>query len=299
MSSIAKLKEASPDWLREGARQSTRAYGMVTASRRGAPDYLIIGTKRGGTTSLYKYLRMHPGVLGMFPQSRGTKSSDYFFGGGARGARWYASHFHTRRYLRRVTDKLGYSPVTGEASPYYVWDPRIAPLAREVNPGLRAIMLVRNPVERAFSHWQERVQNGVEPLSFPDALAAEPARTRGEVDRMLADPKFHSNAHDWYTYRARGVYLPQIKNWLRHFPEEQLMVVRSEDMYTDVQGTVDSVFEFLGLPAHPLPTTRTFNASRRPEFPDSAAKELSEFYAPCNEDLEEFLGRDFGWTTEQ
>lgn len=214
MPSVSALKERSPDWVRELARQSTRAYGMATARWRGKPDYLIIGAKRGGTTSMYNYLRMHPGVLGMFPQPRASKSSDYFFGGAVKGSRWYTSHFHTTRFLARTADKLGYAPVTGEASPYYIWDPRIAALAYQANPDVRAIMLIRDPVERAFSHWQERVQNGVEPLDFAAALAAEPARTSGELERMLREPGYHSTAHDWYTYRARGIYQPQLENWL-------------------------------------------------------------------------------------
>ncbi|QLQ09794.1 MAG: sulfotransferase [Nocardioidaceae bacterium] len=296
MPSVSALKERSPDWVRELARQSTRAYGMATARWRGKPDYLIIGAKRGGTTSMYNYLRMHPGVLGMFPQPRASKSSDYFFGGAVKGSRWYTSHFHTTRFLARTADKLGYAPVTGEASPYYIWDPRIAALAYQANPDVRAIMLIRDPVERAFSHWQERVQNGVEPLDFAAALAAEPARTSGELERMLREPGYHSTAHDWYTYRARGIYQPQLENWLSGFPAEQLLVLRSEDMYADVQGTVDRAVKFLGLPEFELPTTKTFNASRRPEMPGEPTQELASFYASHNAELERFLGTALDWT---
>ncbi|HET7735754.1 MAG TPA: sulfotransferase domain-containing protein [Nocardioidaceae bacterium] len=296
MATIDDMKNRSPEWARELARKSTRGYGMATARMRAKPDYLIIGAKRGGTTSLFKYLRMHPGVLGMFPQPRASKSTDYFFGGAPRGSRWYTSHFHTHRFLDKVAGELGYRPITGEASPYYIWDERIAQLAKNHNPNVKAIMLVRDPVERAFSHWQERVQNGVEPLSFEDALAAEESRTAGELEKMTADPTYHSTAHDWYTYRARGLYLPQIQNWLSVFPQEQLLILRSEDMYGDVQTMADVAFEFLGLPKFELPTTKTFNASRRPDMPVGPAQELAEFYAPHNAELEAFLGRDLGWT---
>lgn len=296
MPSINDLKQRSPEWVRESARVATRGYGMATARWRGKPDYLIIGAKRGGTTSLFNYLRMHPGVLGIFPQPRATKSTDYFFGGGPKGDRWYSSHFHTKHFLDRTEADLGFRPVTGEASPYYVWDPRIAGLAKRFNPDVKAIMLVRDPVERAFSHWQERRQNGVEPLEYAAALAAEEQRTAGELEKMLADPTYHSDAHDWYTYRARGVYLPQLENWLSVFPKEQLLVLRSEDMYTDVQGVFDRACDFLGLPQFALPTTKTFNASRRPDMPDEPAQELAEFYAPHNKELEAFLGRDLQWT---
>ncbi|QCW51435.1 sulfotransferase [Nocardioides dongxiaopingii] len=295
MVSSRSLKDRSPHWVRQAARGLTRGAGMATASRRGVPDYFVIGAKRGGTTSLFRYLRMHPGVLGLFPRSRETKSTDYFFGGAPKGETWYRSHFYPETVMARHTRRLGYRPVVGEASPYYVWDPRIAPLARAVNPEARAIMLVRDPVERAFSHWQERVQNGVEPLSFPDALDAEASRTAGELERMGADPSYHGEAHDWYSYRARGIYRPQLENWCTAFPREQLLVVRSEDMYADVQGTFDTVCDFLGIARHALPTTERFNASRRPDLPAATGAELYDYYAPFNADLAQWLGRPLGW----
>lgn len=292
----AALKDRSPRAARDAANALTRGYAVATAWARPAPDFLIIGSKRAGTTSLFNYLLMHPAVLGLFPQIRGKKSTDYFFAGQGQGERWYRSHFHTAWYRRLHGSRLGCAPRGGEASPYYVWDPRIAPRIRAVAPGVRAILLLRDPVERAWSHYQERRENGVEPLSFADALAAEPARTDGELDRMLADEGYHSQPHDWYSYRARGIYLPQLRNWLSVFPAEQLLVLRSEDMYDDVQGVFDQVCDFLVVPRFELATTRAFNASKaRSSVPPQQREELAGFYAPHNRELYGFLGRDLGW----
>lgn len=297
MSRIGSLKDSSPRWVKDVANGVTRTYARATASRRPQPDFLIIGTKRGGTTSLHNYLLMHPGVLGLFPQSRGKKSTDYFFKEMHRGERWYRSHFHTSVHRALMARRLGYAPVGGEASPYYVWDPRIAGRVREVAPQVRSIVLLRNPVERAWSHYLERRENGVEPLSFEEALRAEEDRTDGELARMLKDPAYYSEPHDWYTYRSRGVYLPQLENWLSVFPADQLLVLRSEDLYADVQGVFDQVCTFLDLPPAPLPTTRSFNASRqRSTVPGAVREELVDYYAPHNEKLEAFLGRDLGWS---
>jgi hypothetical protein len=295
VTSVISIKERSPRWVRHAAIVATRGFGRATARGRSVPDFLVIGTKRGGTTSMFNYLMMHPGVLGLFPRPRLQKSTDYFFKGFDRGEQWYRSNFHTQAFRDRMADQLGYEPTSGEASPYYCWDPRVAQRAYAVNPDLKAIMLVRNPVERAFSHWQERVHNGVEPLSFEQALAAEEARTEGELERMLADPGYYSQAHDWYSYRSRGVYLPQLMNWTTPFPAEQLLVVCSEDLYADVQGTFDRVCAFLGLPAETLPTTKTFNASRRLDMPPAAREELTAYYLPHTQELSEHLGRPLLW----
>lgn len=289
------IKNRSPRLLRDCAITLTEGVGHATRMFRSMPDFLIIGTKRGGTTSLHNYLCMHPGVLGPFPKLRGQKSSDYLFVEPRHGVNGYRSHFHTVAYKKWLQRRLGYGPISGESSPYYMWGPGIAARAYESNPRLKAIALIRDPVERAYSHWQERCQNGVEPLLFGDALDAEEARIEGELDRMMNDPAYHSTAWDWYTYRSRGVYLPQLKHWASVFPREQLMVIRSEDMYADVQAVFDDVCRFLGLPSHRLSTPRTFNASKRTLMPENARAELTEYYAPLNRELESYLNRSMCW----
>ncbi|HYO39135.1 MAG TPA: sulfotransferase [Nocardioidaceae bacterium] len=295
--SAQQLKDRAPRWVKDVANTSTRAYGLVSAPLRPGPDFLVVGVKRGGTTSMFNYLLQHPGVTGLFPQSRGKKSTDYFFKGTHLGESWYRSHFHSSLHRSRVARRLGYAPVGGEASPYYLWDPRIAARVRSLAPRVKAVALLRDPVERAWSHYQERTENGVEPLSFAEALAAEPERTAGELERMHADPGYYSEAHDWYAYRARGVYLPQLRNWLSVFPADQLLVLRSEDMYADVQGVFDRTCAFLDLPRFELPTRRSFNASQvRSSVPDSCRAELANWFAPHNRELEAFLGRSLNWT---
>jgi len=297
LSLFATRKEAAPRWAKDAANLATRAYALGTATTRSGPDFLVIGTKRGGTTSLFGYLLQHPSLLGLFPQPRGRKSTDYFFASDPHDERWYRSHFHTRAHRARVQQRTGDRPLGGEASPYYLWDPRIARRVHDVNPDVKAIALLRDPVERAWSHFQERRENGVEPLGFPDALAAEERRTAGELERMLAEPGYHSTAHDWYTYRARGIYLPQLQNWLSVFDREQLLILRSEEMYGDVQSVFDQICRFLDVAPFALPDRRARNASRaRSGVPDDGRRELAAFYAPHNEALESFLGRELHWT---
>ncbi|WP_228386275.1 sulfotransferase domain-containing protein [Ornithinicoccus halotolerans] len=299
MAQLASLKSRAPRWLLDTADVTSRGAALATAANRPVPDFLIIGTKRGGTTSLFKYLAQHPGVLALYPQPRDKKSTDYYFSHkfNTQSERWYRSHFHTEAYRRLLHSRLGYRPLSFEASPYYVWDPRIAARVRQVAPGTKAILLVRDPVKRAWSHYQERVQNGVEPLDFEDALAAEDDRLAGEPERMADDPSYHSTTWDWYSYRRRGVYLPQVQRWHACFPATQLLVLRSEDLYRHTQAVVDEICDFLGLPRRELSTTRGYNSTLRSgdEPPQRAVRALREYYRPHNAALEDYLRMSLGW----
>lgn len=296
MTTAATLKDASPRWVRDLANGATRTYATGTASMRPVPDFMVIGTKRGGTTSMFRYLLMHPGILGLYPQSRGKKGTEYFFRHTTEDDAWYRSHFHTHAYRRVLGRRLGYRPISGEASPYYLWDPRVAGRVHAVAPAIKAIVLLRDPVERAWSHYQERIANGVEPLPFDKALELEPTRLDGELDRMLADPDYYSAAHDFYSYRSRGEYLSQLRNWFCYFGRDQVLILRSEQMYADVQATLDQVSDFLGLPRHALPTTRTFNPGTRRAFDARIRAELTAYYAQPNRALEDYLGRRMQWS---
>lgn len=294
---LAQLKSRSPKWLKNSANVATRGLGYLTAGDRPLPDYLIIGCKRGGTTSLFNYLAGHPGILHMYPQIRGTKSTDYFFKGGDHSVRWYRSHFPSERVRTRLRRKLGYRALSGEASPYYVWDPRVAQRAEQVVPEVKSILLLRDPVKRAWSHYQERRQNNTEPLGFPQAIEAEEARLEGELERMLADPHYYSEAHDFYSYRSRGVYAPQIRNWLEHFPREQLLIIYAEDLYRNTLETVGQVCDFLDIPrAEKLPPT-TYNTmpGSRDTPPKDVIDELRAFYKPFQTEVEELVGRPAPW----
>jgi Sulfotransferase family len=289
------LKDLAPRWAKDVANVTTRQYAVSTARWRPWPDFLLIGTKRGGTTSLFNYLLRHPGILGMFPQARRLKSPAYFFEKFRLGEGWYRSHFHTSSYRSVVARRLGYRPLSGESSPYYLYDPRIAARVANAMPSVKVIVLLRHPVKRAFSQYQDNVKNGLDPLSFEDALEAEPTRVAGELERMEADPYYYGFAHDFFSYRDRGVYLPQLERWYSALPAEQLLVLPSESFYADEQAVFDQACAFLGLPAYQLPRKERRNHIPAPKMNDATWRSLSEFYAPHNAALAQRFGAEYSW----
>jgi hypothetical protein len=292
---ITAGKRLLPAPVKQGLRLVIRRYGLLTASSRPLPDFLILGTKRGGTTSLWNYLLDHPGVMPMFPPAQNFKSPHYFYWHYDLGPRWYRSHFATEAQRRRGAERTRHPVAAGEASPYYLYDPRVPGRVHELMPGVRLIVMLRDPVERAYSHYKERVRAGVEELTFEHALESEPERTAGEVNRMMAEPSYYSRPHDWYSYRDRGIYLPQLRRWRDAFPAEQMLVIRSEDFYRDPKTEYDRVLAFLGLAGHRLRTVDRWNYRPAEGMADRTRAELRQFYAPHNAELEEYLGRPLRW----
>ncbi|MFB9721279.1 sulfotransferase family protein [Planobispora longispora] len=290
------MKDRSPRWMKDAVNAATRAYAVSTADQRHLPDFLIVGSKRGGTTSLWNYLVQHPLVMPMFPESREIKSPWYFYVNYAKGDAWYRSHFATERRLDQMERKYGTRPLTGEACPYYMYYPPVAERVRERMPDAKIIISLRDPVRRAYSHYWERVDAGTEKLSFEEALAAEPERLRGEAERMAADPYYYSEAHDFHSYRDRGIYLPQVQRWLELFPRENILIIAAEDLYRNEKETFAEVIRFLGLPEWELPIARRHNYLPAPPMNPETAAELADFYRPHNEALFRFLDRKFPWT---
>jgi hypothetical protein len=288
------LKGVAPRQARDQIREMLVRYGERTSDRRPLPDFLIIGTKRGGTTSLWRYLVQHPLVPRLFP-AWNTKTSHYFEANFGRGESWYRSHFPTLRQRTALERRLGGPSRVGEAAPLYMFHPLAAGRVAALMPDVRIIVLLRDPVERAYSHWKERLGEGVEPLDFASALEAEPSRTAGERERLIADPTYVSDAYDWYSYRARGAYVDHLEPWLSRFDRSQLLFLASETFYRDPAGSYAQVLDFVGLPPHRLPAYDVFN-DRPSEGMDSVVRaELTAFYKPLNAALSGRLGMTFDW----
>lgn len=295
MDMIDRLRDAVPERATDFVKDQLVSYGVRTADKRPLPDFLIVGTKRGGTTSLWNYLIEHPLVPRLFP-AWNTKTSHYFEENWSHDEAWYRSHFPTKRFRSLLERRHGGPSRVGEAAPLYMYHPSAAERAHSTVPDVKLIVLLRDPVERAYSHWKERRTNQVEPLDFDEALEQEGERTKGERERLIADPSYVSTAHDWYSYRARGRYLEHLEPWLERFDRDQFMFIRSEDLYTEPARVYDDVVSFLGLPRHELLDFKVYNDRPSSPMDEDVRTELTEYYRPFNAALAERLGMTFDWS---
>jgi hypothetical protein len=289
------VKRHAPAVAKKAARPIIRAYGRATSRNRPLPDFLIIGTKRGGTTSLLKYLRLHPQVLPMWPRAENAKKTWFFDDRYHYGELWYRSHFPTQRERAKAERRHGAPVLSGEAAPYYMFNPCVAARVAATIPNVRLIVVLRNPIDRAWSHWKERRANGAEPLDFAEALAQEDTRIAGEESRLLAEPGYISTAYDQFSYRSRGRYLEQLERWWRVLPREQMFIMRSEDMYADPNSALAGLHEFLGLPFVPVAAPHRFNYLPGEPLSSAMRSELAAYYRPHVAALEARLDRCMCW----
>ncbi len=258
---------------------------ILSAPLRARPDFLIIGAQKGGTTSLYSILAQHPAV------DEAWKKEIHFFDlRYRRGLPWYLAHFPTRRSRRR-----GGRRFSGEATPYYLFHPHAPRRVRQTLPAVRLVALLRDPVARAYSHYNHLVRLGHEPLSFEEAVRSEAMRTAGAMDQLLRDEWHYSEALRNYSYLARGHYAEQLERWWAHFPREQLLVLKSEDFYRRPAEVFPRILEHLGLPPWMPERFREYNAGRYPEMSPALRGWLADYFAPHNARLYELLGCTWRW----
>jgi glycosyltransferase involved in cell wall biosynthesis len=237
----------------------------------------------------------HASVTPLFPGREHLKGVHYFDTEFERGPRWYRSHFPLTLAGRHIARPRATPPITGEASPYYLFHPLAAGRAARSLPDVRLIVLLRDPVERAYSHYKERVRHGGESLGFDDALDAEAERLQGEVERIVREPGYRSVAHEDHSYVAQGRYLDMLPRWFELFPREQFHIVASEDFYRDPNRIVNDVWAFLGLAPVTLRSRTRHNHHQSADLPPATRHRLQEAFADHNRELEQLLGRSLPW----
>jgi len=248
------------------------------------PNFLIIGTQRGGTTSLYENLVKHPNVI---PAS--TKEIHFFDNNFQKGLKWYESHFKSSNQ-NSLTDEKS---ITGEASPYYIFHPLVPQRIAKFFPEIKLISLLRNPIDRAYSHYQHEVRLGIEKLSFEDAINAEKERLKDQT-KVIMNGAYSFN-HQHFTYLSRGIYVDQLRVWRKFFSKNQMLILNSEDFFQNAKKTLELVIKFLNLSKWDFSNYESFNVSNNKLMDVSTKKKLANYFKPHNNELYRFLNFNFGW----
>lgn len=235
----------------------------------------IVGAQRSGSTYLYHQLNDHPQVVmaqPVRPEPKFFLNDEHY----ARGRSFYETQYFE-----------DYPPGTrylGEKSTSYIESQTAAKRIREYYPDARVLMVLRDPVLRAWSNYRFSVQHGLEPLDFEMALAVEPER--------LQDAAFATSVNP-YAYRRRGHYIDYIEDYLKIFNVDQLCVLIFEEIVGNLVG-VQSLYRWLGIDDSFASTSlgEVFNpGSQQAEMPTAALRDLALGYRQSLDRLEHCLGR--------
>ena len=271
-----QLREGRFEWL-------DRRWRIASAAMRSVPDFIVAGAMKSGTTSLFYYLQQHPHVIPSI-----IKQVRYFDGGRdpardnfTRGLNWYRSHFPLRTTLKRSRS------ITGEASPMTMFHPLAAHRIKEAIPDVKLIFSLRDPVERAISHYGHALRFGEETLSLEEALAAEAER--------LASASAYSFVR--HSYVARGMYARQLRTYLDLFPREQLLIVPFEDVESDPRAAMRGIYCFLSIADHSSELdikVRNRGNKHIDVAPETRAR-LRDLFRQPNSELFDLIGERFNW----
>lgn len=238
--------------------------------------FVIAGTQKGGTTALASYLQEHPEIcMSTVKEVHFFDNEEQFASGDVEYSRYHA-------YFNPTVRKQ----LLGEATPIYMyWEPAPQRIQR-YNPAMKLIMLLRNPVTRAYSHWnwnRDHARGRLDPLSFEQALCAEKGRCGYTLP--LQNKRF--------SYVDRGFYSQQIRRIWRFFPTEQTLVLKSEELQHEPQAALSRITDFLGIARFPPILPRSVNA-RPYQAPMSAEARsyLCEVFATEVGNLEQVFGWD-------
>lgn len=287
---IFRLKQKIPSQVKGFARLTTKGtiwkYRQATCLGRSLPDFIIIGAQKSGTTSLFGYLSQHPQLVPSF------EKEVLFFDGGSdpsvdsykKGASWYRAHFPWGKSIYRKSF---------EASPRYIFNPLVPQRIAQLMPEVKLIALLRNPTERALSHYFHQVRAGREQLSIHEALQKEEERLGAAISEM----DYKNSAFIYYSYKARGLYKEQLERYFRYFPMGQMLVMSSEAFFAEPASCLRRIYEFVGVDADfKVSDLRPLNVSHnRVKVDEGVYEYLDDFFRLPNQGLYDKIGDDFGW----
>ena len=259
----------------------------TTASERALPGLIVLGAQKAGTTSLHSFLGQHPDLIPPF------RKEVHFFDGGkspdsddfAKGEEFYRSYFPERARMER-------GQLTFEASPLYLSNPLVPDRIAGLLPEVKLIAILRNPTDRAVSHYKHERQRGKEDLPLIDALRAEETR----IGPALAKGDYKNLDYARKCYKHRGLYAEQLERYFAAVGRDRVLVLESDRFFAKPHETLTDVYNYIGVDDFHNPDVAPRNVATISVRPDAEAiAYLDEWFKPHNERLFDLLGERFDW----
>jgi len=276
--------------FRKWIKNTFQAIGTVTSSRRILPDFLLIGTMKSGTTSLFNNLVKHPNIRRpLFKELR------FFTLNYKRDINQYQRYFPLKLEKQFKSNFLKQPFITGEATPDYFFHPHAPPRIKRTLPNAKFILLLRNPVDRAFSHYYHLYNLNLYNISFKEAIQIEMDHFKEYEEALFNKPEERHPNYLRYSILERGKYIKHLKRWLEYFNRDQFLIIQNERFFEYPEAVYKETLDFLNMPQPKrLPAFKTYNKNTY-DIDPVIRKWLKEFYKPFNEELFQYLDFEYTW----
>lgn len=277
-----RVSEAIDCYRKGSYQQAIQTYPYLAKldwqpEKKLAPDFIIAGASKSGTSSIYYYLSRHPQIL-----LSHKKELDFYWTNYKRGIEWYLAHFPT------ITDRADF--LTGEATPNYLRFPQVAQRIKDTFPQTKIIILLRNPVDRAISWHYHKQNTGLTKVDLATAISTEIERLASVTEAEITNTGFYNPDNI-----MSSLYIYKIKPWIELLGREQFLILKSEEFYLNPLNKMKGVFKFLDLPNCALENYPKVNAGSYNQVDPKVRKTLSAYFAPYNQQLSEYLNMRFDW----
>lgn len=254
------------------------------------PNFIIIGAQKSGTTSLYYYLIQHPSIV-----SAVKKEVHFFDFNYHKRINWYKGQFVSIFYKLYHQIVLRKKFITGEASPDYLFHRDVPKRIYKLLPNVKIFILLRNPIDRAYSHYNMHLKLKKHNLRFEEVLTKE-LNLFKNLNDLPKNVDFDSFQIRTFTILLRGIYIEQILNWLKYFPRKNMMIIESDEFFTNTRNVMKNAFKFLRVKNIQNIVKKKFMVGSYKNKIDSSVREnLRKFYKQYNNRLSEFINLEFDW----
>jgi hypothetical protein len=268
-----------------------------TSTFRVLPNFIIIGSGRAGTTALYTYLIQHPSIFAASTKNNESVSDLHFFEYMTSDKiSWYKSHFPTKFTKNFHNLKYKNNFVTGEYTSTYMYNRNVPKRISKLLPDVKLIIILRNPVNKAYSTYSQQYHFNEYSSSFEDTIQAEFKR----MELCKTNPELYTKNPDFDSHVVtnlirHGMYSEYLEEWIKFFPKNQFLIIDSEELKNSTQETVNKVFNFLNVFPHKISNLSKVNVGKYSPLDKKSKDLLSKFYKPYNEKLNNLLDTKFEW----
>ena len=260
-----------------------RGYFGITSPFRTIPNFIVIGVKRCGTTTLYEQLSEHPCIEKSAHDNLGFFNNNFEL-----GMNWYKSHFVTNFRKKEIERKYG-KFATYDVTSSYIQKKKTAQNIFKTLPNVKLILILRNPTDRAYSEYNQNIIDENESRDFTELIKQE----INEIQNMEnGNLEFSS---DKINLVKKGIYEKQISPWLEIFPRKQILIISTEEFGEKTTETYDKIFRFLELPEYKIKNKKRHRKGTYEAMDDKTRKILDDFYESYNSKLFQKIEETFRW----